>query len=183
MNTHRIETPNGVVVIDVQRDLTHTREALAAVRAVGKPVSTVPISHGHYAGIGLFKQAWPEAAVFSSRLTRETARTDHYGFNKIAAQLAPGDFPDPVVLSDRAFADNATLEFDGVEIVTREMGRAEANGGTAFYVPVAADRAALARPVGALRAFRLAPPGRGVLRGPARAPAARTRRRGRWCPR
>ena len=142
VNTHWIETPNGVVVIDVQRDLTHAREALAAVRAVGKPVRAVLVTHGHpdhYAGIGLFKAAWPEARVLSSRTTYETIRTDHYGFNKVAAQLAPGDFPDPVVLPDATFADDETLSIDGVGIVSRELGRAEANSATVFYVPATGD--------------------------------------------
>jgi glyoxylase-like metal-dependent hydrolase (beta-lactamase superfamily II) len=142
VNTWWIETPRSVIVIDLQRDLTHARHALAAVQAIGKPVTHVLITHGHpdhYAGIGLFKQAFPAATVWSSAATLATIRDDHYGFNALLQRLAPGEFPDPVVPPDRVFADNATLELDGVRIVTREMGPSDANSMTAFYLPESGD--------------------------------------------
>lgn len=142
VNTHWIVTPHGVIVIDVQRDLGHARQALAAIKQLGKPVLAVLVTHGHpdhYAGIGLFKAQWPAALVWSSKTTYATIKDDHYGFNKLAATLAKGDFPDPVVLPDRSFADNDTLSIDGVQVVTREMGKAESNGATVFYLPATGD--------------------------------------------
>jgi glyoxylase-like metal-dependent hydrolase (beta-lactamase superfamily II) len=142
VNTHWVETPSGLIVIDVQRDLGHAKEALAEVKKLNKPVLAVFVSHAHpdhYAGVGLFKDAFPKAAVWSSKLTLDTIRNDHYGFNKLAAQLAKGNFPDPVVLPDHTFKDNETLTIDGVQIVTREMGQAESNGSTVFYLPATGD--------------------------------------------
>lgn len=87
VNTHWIETRGGgLVMIDVQRDLAHAREALAAVRRTGKPVRAVLVTHGHpdhYVGLGVFKEAFPDAVIWASRATAETIRTDPYGFNKL----------------------------------------------------------------------------------------------------
>lgn len=141
VNTHWIETAESLIVIDVQRDLTHAAEALAAIKSVGKPVAAILITHGHpdhYAGIGLFKEEFPELKVYASPVTARTMREDSYGFNKYAREEL-GDFPDEVVIPDQIFADDTTLNIGGVEIITREMGQAEANSATVYYLPETAD--------------------------------------------
>jgi glyoxylase-like metal-dependent hydrolase (beta-lactamase superfamily II) len=48
VNTYWIETlGGGLVVIAVQRDLVHAGQALKAVKAVGKPVRAILITHAH----------------------------------------------------------------------------------------------------------------------------------------
>jgi glyoxylase-like metal-dependent hydrolase (beta-lactamase superfamily II) len=142
VNTYWIETQTSVIVIDVQRDLTHAREALETIRRIGKPVSTILVTHGHpdhYAGIGLFKQVWPDLKTWSSAVTQDTIVNDRFGFNALLQKLTPNEFPNPVVGPDQVFADNATLTIDGVTIVTREMGKGDANSMTAFYLPQTGD--------------------------------------------
>lgn len=142
VNTFWFPTAGGLAVVDVQRDLTHAREALAAVRATGRPVKAILVTHGHpdhYAGLGLFKEAFPEAVAWSSRTTAETIRTDPYGFNALMRRAAPDDFPERLTPPDRTFSDDAALDIDGVAVVAREMGRAEANSATAYYLPASGD--------------------------------------------
>lgn len=143
VNTHWIETPGGgLVVIDVQRDLEHAEEALAAVRAVGKLVRAILITHGHpdhYTGIGLFKEAFPEAVVHASRATTDTIRTDPYGYNAAGQRLAPEVTPREFMLPGRVFDGDVTLEIDGLTIIARELGQAEANSTTAYYLPSSGD--------------------------------------------
>ena len=78
VNTYWIETPGGgLVVIDVQRDLVHAAQALAAVKAVGKPVRAILITHAHpdhYTGLGLFRGAFPGVPVYSSKATADAIR-------------------------------------------------------------------------------------------------------------
>ena len=139
VNTHWIETPGGgLVVIDVQRDLKHARAALAAVRATGKPVRAILVTHGHpdhYVGLGVFKAAFPDAVIWSSKTTADTIRTDPYGFNKLVQDADPSNAPKVFTLPDRTFNQDAELDIDGLRIVAREMGRAEANSATVYYVP------------------------------------------------
>ncbi|WP_010164845.1 MBL fold metallo-hydrolase [Sphingomonas sp. PAMC 26617] len=143
VNTYWIETPGGgLVVIDVQRDLVHAAQALAAVKALGKPVRAILITHAHpdhYAGIGQFKQAFPEAVVYASKATAKAIREDTYGWSAITQKEAPDITPKVFVAPDRSFDDNATLTIDGLTILTRELGAGEAHDTTAYYLPLSRD--------------------------------------------
>lgn len=142
VNTWWIETPTSVVVIDVQRDLGHAREALAAVGRTGKPVSAILVTHGHpdhYAGIGVFRQAFPNLVTYASRTTHDTITNDSYGFNALLQQATPDNFPNPVVAPDRIIVPDETLTIDGVRIVTREFGKSDANSMTVYYLPATGD--------------------------------------------
>lgn len=143
VNTHWIETPGGgLVVIDTQRDIVHAAQAIQAVRAVGKPVKAILITHAHpdhYTGIGLFKQAFPQATVYASTATLAAIRDDAYGYNAGTKKDAPDITPPTFVTPDKTFADNATLHIDGLTIVTRELGAGEAHDTTAYYLPDSGD--------------------------------------------
>ncbi|ELX09059.1 putative hydrolase [Janthinobacterium sp. HH01] len=143
VNTYWIETPGGsLVVIDTQRDLKHAALAVQAVRAVGKPVKAILITHAHpdhYTGIGLFKQAFPEATVYGSAATVNAIRTDAYGYNAVTRKDAPDVTPDHFITPDVTIEDNSTLQIDGLSIVTRELGAGEAHATTAYYLPASGD--------------------------------------------
>ena len=143
VNTYWIATPGGgIVVIDVQRDLVHAAEAVAAVRAVGKPVRAVLITHphpDHYTGIGLFRKAFPGVIVYASRATADTIRNDTYGASAATQRDAPAITPQVFVPPGETFDGNTTLQIDGLTIVARELGRGEAHSTTAYYLPVTKD--------------------------------------------
>jgi len=143
VNTYWIETPGGgLVVVDTQRDLVHASQAIEAVRAAGRPVRAILITHAHpdhYAGIGLFKKAFPQAAVYASAATLAAIRDDAHGYNAGTQKDAPDITPRVFVTPDRIFADNATLQIDGLTIVTRELGAGEAHDTTAYYLPSSGD--------------------------------------------
>jgi glyoxylase-like metal-dependent hydrolase (beta-lactamase superfamily II) len=142
VNTHWIETQNGVIVIDTQRDTQHAAEALAAVKALGKPVIAIFVTHGHpdhYTGLEQFRAEWPQADIYASAETARVVATDHYGYHQVVRELAPQAAPNEFIVPNRIIQPNETLNIDGVTIVTREMGPSEATGATAFYLPATGD--------------------------------------------
>ena len=142
VNTHWIETANGVIVIDTQRDTQHAAEALAAVKALGKPVLAIFVTHGHpdhYTGLDQFRAEWPDAEIFASAETARVIETDHYGYHQVVRDLAPQAAPDQFIVPTRIIGPDETIEIDGVSIVTREMGASEATGATALYLPATGD--------------------------------------------
>ena len=143
VNTYWVATPGGgIIVIDVQRDLVHAAKAIAAVRAVGKPVRAILITHphpDHYSGIGLFRQAFPGVVVYASRATADTIRNDTYGASAATQRDAPAITPQVFVPPGETFDGNTTLQIDGLTIVARELGRGEAHSTTAYYLPSTQD--------------------------------------------
>ncbi len=143
VNTYWVATPGGgIVVIDVQRDLVHAAEAVAAVRAVGKPVRAILITHphpDHYTGIGLFRQAFPGVVVYASQATADTIRNDTYGASAATQRDAPTITPQVFVPPGETFDGNTTLQIDGLTIIARELGRGEAHSTTAYYLPSTQD--------------------------------------------
>jgi glyoxylase-like metal-dependent hydrolase (beta-lactamase superfamily II) len=143
VNTYWIATPGGgIVVIDVQRDLVHAATAVSAVRAVGKPVPAILITHphpDHYTGIGLFRQAFPGVVVYASQATADTIRNDTYGASAPTQRDAPAITPQAFVPPGETFDGNTTLQIDGLTIVARELGRGEAHSTTAYYLPATKD--------------------------------------------
>jgi hypothetical protein len=103
---------------NVQRDLIHAAQALAAVKAVGKPVRVILITHAHpdhYTGLGLFRQA-----------TADAIRYDTYGANAGTQADAPDITPRDFVVPGITFDGDTTLQIDGVTIIARELGAGEA---------------------------------------------------------
>ena len=112
------------------------------MQALGRPVRAILITHGHpdhYAGIGVFKAAYPDAVVWSSQTTYDTIKNDPYKFNALMHKVAPNDTPQSFTLPDRVFEKDASLQIDGLTVVTREFGKAEANSGTVYYLPASGD--------------------------------------------
>ncbi|NVO32262.1 MBL fold metallo-hydrolase [Hymenobacter lapidiphilus] len=144
VNTWYIETPKEVVVIDVQRDLPHAREALRKVQALGKPVRAILITHGHpdhFAGLELFRRAYPQVDIYASQVTTATIKNDPNGYMKFMKSI-PGNEtfnPATIPLPNKVFADNATLTLAGVTIQTKELGNGETTSATAYYLPATGE--------------------------------------------
>ena len=142
LNPHWVATPTRVIVIATQRDTMHAAEALDAVKAIGKPVEAIFVTHGHpdhYTGLEQFKAEWPDARIYASEETIRVIREDHDGYHEVVRQLAPEASPDGFVVPDQVVEDGDRLIIGGVEILVRELGPSEATSATVLYLPATGD--------------------------------------------
>ncbi|MGB3470423.1 MAG: MBL fold metallo-hydrolase [Erythrobacter sp.] len=135
VNSHWVETDNGVILIDAQRILPEAERALEHLQAsTGKPVIAIFVTHphtDHYGGLPVWVEAYPEATVYMTAVTMLSIREDSRGYNTARAERHRERFASQSAL-DRALtnvtvvANGERLAIDGTEIALRVFGPSEA---------------------------------------------------------
>ena len=140
VNTYWIEAPNGVVVIDGQRELSKARAVRAEIEATGKSIAAVILTHphpDHFGGIGVFAPQGSNVPVYGSAETRDSIAQDRFGLVKASHQVVGDDFPAEVTLPDHLTSDGDTVEAAGLTLELREWGEGEAECMTLVHLPAA----------------------------------------------
>ncbi len=137
VNTYWIETPHGLVLIDSQRDPVSANQLLSELRATGKPVVAVLLTHphpDHIGGLDVLRRAYPEMAIYASQATAEMIKSDANGFQKITVRdledRAPASYPVP----NRIIAPGDRLNIAGLTIETQEFGKGESSSANTYYL-------------------------------------------------
>ena len=142
VNTHWIETDDGLIIVDAQRVFPEAERAVRHIQALGKPVLGIFVTHphtDHYGGLPVFRAAFPDTPVYASEITIRSMREDSRGYN--AARLSRhGDiFPTQADidanLPDRVIADGDVVELGGVRIEVHALGASEAEATSMLYLP------------------------------------------------
>jgi glyoxylase-like metal-dependent hydrolase (beta-lactamase superfamily II) len=138
VNTHWVETPSGVIVIDAQRVTSEARNAVREIQRSGKPVLAILVTHphpDHFGGLGTFVEAFGgDVPIFASQRTIETIRSDERGFIRLTKQHYGEDFEEKVTLPNRVVADGQELVFGGLTFKATELGEGEAPAMTVYTV-------------------------------------------------
>ena len=135
VNTHWIESPSGIVVIDAQRLLSQARIVLEQIARTGKPVEAVILTHAHpdhVGGLRAFLEAWPDAQVLASQSAVENMVADEGGLLALAKYWLGSDFD--VVVPQRILADQETLSVAGLTLEIRQLGPGEASSVNVAYL-------------------------------------------------
>lgn len=130
VNSWAIETAEAVIAIDGQRSLSAGRAVAQAIRALGKPVVAVLLTHPHPDHVGGLSEVAalraPGAPLLGLARTTEILRTDAQGLMASSRRQAGDDFPAAPTLPDRAVADGEVLEVAGLRLRCREFRDVEA---------------------------------------------------------
>jgi glyoxylase-like metal-dependent hydrolase (beta-lactamase superfamily II) len=138
VNTHWVESPSGIVVIDAQRLISQSRIVLDEIAKTGKPVEAVILTHAHpdhIGGVKAFADAFPAAPVIASHAAIESMRADEGGLLALARYWLGDDFQ--LVDPTRALADGETLSVAGLSFETRQMGPGEASSVNVLHLAAA----------------------------------------------
>ena len=142
VNSHLIETPEGVVVIGAQRTFSEAERALARVERTGKPVLAVIISvphTDHYGGLARWRDAFPDAQVIAAEATLESMRTDGEGYIASRKEALGDDFPSQAEVDANLPAtivvDGQEITIDGLRMVFHDLPGNNAPTNTMVQLP------------------------------------------------
>lgn len=137
VNTHIIETPTELTVIDAQLALPLAREVVSVVEAIGKPVARIIISHGHpdhFSGLQVLDEAFPGTDIYALQSVRQYM-TEWAQPVLDARRAAFGD-----IIAERAVYPTHTLPlgettFPGLRIHVEEIADTEAHTSALITFP------------------------------------------------
>jgi glyoxylase-like metal-dependent hydrolase (beta-lactamase superfamily II) len=135
VNTHWIESPSGVIVVDAQRLISQARMVLEEIGKTGKPVEAVILTHAHpdhIGGVKAFRDAFPSAPVIASQATIDSMQSDEGGLLALARYWLGDDFG--LEFPTRVLADDETLSLAGLTLETKQLGPGEAPSVNVLYL-------------------------------------------------
>lgn len=142
VNSHLIETPNGLVVISAQRTFSEADWALARVARIDKPVLAivVPVLHtDHFGGLSRWRAAYPEARAIAAAATVESMATDEQGYIASRKEALGDDFPSQAQvdasLPETIVADGDEMVIDGLRMVFHDLPGNNAPTNTMVHLP------------------------------------------------
>jgi glyoxylase-like metal-dependent hydrolase (beta-lactamase superfamily II) len=138
VNTYWIDTSQGLIVVDFQRDTESAEKALAQIKATSKPVIAMLLTHAHpdhIGGLEQFKRAFPDAPLYATQSTADELKNDTKGYQKMTLQMLQDKAPIAYPLADRILKDKDRVEISGLAINVTELGKGESESATVFYLP------------------------------------------------
>jgi glyoxylase-like metal-dependent hydrolase (beta-lactamase superfamily II) len=134
-----MESKNGAVVIDAQRQLSEGKKVLNEVQKINKPIIAVIITHphpDHINGAAALLNGSAKVPIYSTESTFGIMKNDTGGYIALSKQLLPrNDYSDQVVLPSRIVNSGENITIDGITYHFEDLGLGEAGDMTLIYLP------------------------------------------------
>jgi glyoxylase-like metal-dependent hydrolase (beta-lactamase superfamily II) len=140
VNSWIIETKDGVVVIDAQRQLSEGKKVLNEVQKINKPILGIIITHphpDHINGAAALLNGTSNVPIYSTQSTFDIMKNDTGGYIALSKQLLPhNEYSDQTVLPNRIVKSGENITIDGITYHFEDLGLGEASDMTLIYLPL-----------------------------------------------
>jgi glyoxylase-like metal-dependent hydrolase (beta-lactamase superfamily II) len=139
VNSWIIETKNGVVVVDTQRQFSEAKNLLNEVEKINKPILGVIITHphpDHINGAEALLNGTANVPIYSTQSTFNIMKNDTGGYIALSKQLLPrNEYSDQVVLPNKIVKSGENITIDGITYRFEDLGPGEAGDMMLIYLP------------------------------------------------
>jgi glyoxylase-like metal-dependent hydrolase (beta-lactamase superfamily II) len=140
VNSWIIESKNGAVVIDAQRQLSEGKKVLNEVQKINKPILGIIITHphpDHINGAEALINGTANVPIYATQSTFDIMKNDTGGYIALSKQLLPrSEYSDQTVLPNRIVKSGENITIDGITYNFEDLGIGEAGDMTLIYLPL-----------------------------------------------
>lgn len=136
VNSHLIEGQKEAILVDAQFTRSQAKEVVKKVKATGKTLTTIFITHAHpdhYFGLEILKKEFPKAEVFAAPETVKEIEATGKGKLDYWKGIYKEDLTDTVPIVQAFSGNHLKVENETIELV--KLGKGESETATVLYVP------------------------------------------------
>jgi glyoxylase-like metal-dependent hydrolase (beta-lactamase superfamily II) len=139
VNSWIIESKNGLVVVDTQRQFSEAKKLLKEVEDINKPILGVIFTHphpDHINGAAALLNGTANVPIYSTQSAFNVMKNDIGGYIALSKQLLPhNEYSKQVVLPNRIVRSGENITIDGITYRFEDLGIGEAEDMMAIYLP------------------------------------------------
>src|SRR5919108_30935 len=140
VNSWIIESKNGLVIVDTQRQFSEAKKLLNEVEKINKPILGVIITHphpDHVNGAAALLNGTANVPIYATQSTFNILKNDAGGYIALSKQLLPhNEYSKQVVLPNRIVSPGENITSDGITYHFDDLGTGEADDMMVIYVPL-----------------------------------------------
>jgi glyoxylase-like metal-dependent hydrolase (beta-lactamase superfamily II) len=140
VNSWIIESNNGVVVVDTQRQFSEAKNVLKEIENINKPILGVSFTHphpDHINGAAALLNGITNVPIYSTQSAFNVLKNDTGGYIALSKQLLPhNEYSKQVVLPNRIISSGENITIDGITYHFDDLGIGEADDMMVIYLPL-----------------------------------------------
>jgi glyoxylase-like metal-dependent hydrolase (beta-lactamase superfamily II) len=130
VNAYLVESEHGVVCVDSALTVSDTNALTAKLNVIGKPLLAVLLTHGHpdhYNGVAGLVAGRGDIPIYATLQVNEVIRSYDAAKEQQWTPMFGAEWPKPRAFPNRAVADGASLDIDGLTWRVRSVGPGESH--------------------------------------------------------